>query len=112
MHFILPADGPPIAGEADALDVIGATFGQGVTWVVIPTERLPDAFFSLRTGLAGAILQKFVQYGFRLAVIGDVSRHIAASDAFRDLVRECNRGDQTWFLPTREEFDARVTAPR
>ncbi|GAB1818432.1 DUF4180 domain-containing protein [Herbidospora sp. RD11066] len=110
MHYVLPADGPLIATEADALDVIGATFGQDVTWVVIPAERLADAFFSLRTGLAGAILQKFVQYGFRLAVVGDVSRHIEASDAFRDLVRESNRGNQTWFLPTLEEFQVR--APR
>ncbi|WP_119727476.1 DUF4180 domain-containing protein [Thermomonospora amylolytica] len=85
-------DGAPIVGEQDALDLIGNAGYQDAGWVVIPVARLHEDFFRLRTGVAGAILQKFANYGMGVAVLGDVSAHVAASDALRDLVREYGRG--------------------
>ncbi|MFF6780123.1 DUF4180 domain-containing protein [Streptomyces sp. NPDC012510] len=92
-------EGEAIARESDALDLIGDAGYQGAEWVAIPAERFDEAFFQLRTRLAGDIIQKFVQYRVGLAVIGDISRHTAASSALSDFVRECNRNRQTWFLP-------------
>lgn len=91
----------------DCLDLIGEAMGNGEEWVVLPVERLDESFFQLKTGVAGDIVQKFVNYRIRLAIIGDISRHIAASDAFRDFVTESNRGRQLWFLPTMQELDAK-----
>lgn len=89
----LPAPGEPLG----ALDIIGETYGQGVDWVAIPASRLPAAFFELRSGVLGEFTQKFVNYGLRLAVLGDVSQHVAASKAFRDYVVETRRSSQIWF---------------
>jgi hypothetical protein len=44
----------------------------------------------------------------RLAVVGDVSRHVAASTALRDLVFESNRGNQVWFVADLDELDTRL----
>lgn len=38
-------------------------------------EAVSDEFFALSTRLAGEILQKFVNYGIRLAVYGDFSEY-------------------------------------
>jgi hypothetical protein len=90
-------EGPAIAGPQDALDLIGAAFGQADV-VAVPAGRFDDRFFQLRTGLAGEIMQKFVNYRIRLAVVGDISTHTDASTALADLVRESNRGRHIWFV--------------
>ncbi|HEX5597209.1 MAG TPA: DUF4180 domain-containing protein [Micromonosporaceae bacterium] len=100
-------EGPPIATVQDALDVIGSAFSQ-TDVVAIPVGRLNDAFFNLRTGLAGEIMQKFVNYQIRLAVVGDISAHIAASTALRDLVFESNHGNHIWFVADLDELDTRL----
>ncbi len=91
----------------DCLDVIAEAFTAGEELVVLPVERLDDSFFQLKTGVAGDIVQKFVNYRMRLAIIGDISRHVEASGAFRDFVNESNRGRQLWFLPSMEALEAR-----
>lgn len=108
--FLLAAEGEPIRGEQDALDVIGNAGYQGARWAAVPAARFDTAFFELRTRRAGDIIQKFVQYGLGLAVLGDISRHTADSKALTDFVRECNRGRQTWFLADIDELDARLSA--
>jgi Domain of unknown function (DUF4180) len=77
---------------------------------VIPTERFEEGFFDLRTRIAGEILSKLVQYRLRVAVVGDISRHLAESSALRAFVYESNRGDQILFVASAEELAARLEA--
>ncbi|OEJ30632.1 DUF4180 domain-containing protein [Streptomyces subrutilus] len=105
------AEGEVIAGEREALDCIGDAGYQGARWAVIPVERFDEAFFRLSTRVAGAIIQKFVQYRVGIVVLGDISRHTQASPALRDFVRECNRGTQTWFVSDTEELRERLAGP-
>ncbi|WP_405095740.1 DUF4180 domain-containing protein [Micromonospora sp. NBC_01412] len=102
--------GPPVATAQDALDLIGAAF-LGAEVVAVPASRLDEDFFSLGTGFAGEVMQKFVNYRLRLAVLGDISRHLAASSALRALVHESNRAEHVWFLPDLDALEARLTTP-
>jgi hypothetical protein len=104
----IPSDGPAISLTQDALDLIGEAWGANASMVVVPAERFAPAFFDLRSGLLGEVTQKFVNYRIRLVVLGDVSTHTAASDAFRDYVRETNSGDQVWFVADEADLDARL----
>ncbi|MEV4612909.1 DUF4180 domain-containing protein [Kitasatospora sp. NPDC049258] len=97
--LLCAADGPPLAGEQDALDLIGQALGTGAHWVAVPADRLAPEFFRLRTRVAGEVVQKFATYRLGLAVLGDVSRHTATGTALADFVRECNEGRQIWFVP-------------
>lgn len=99
--------GPPVATEQDALDLIGAAF-LGAQVVAVPASRLDERFFALGTRFAGEVMQKFVNYRLRLAVVGDISRHLAASSALRALVEESNRAGHIWFLPDLDALDARL----
>ncbi|WP_406195403.1 DUF4180 domain-containing protein [Kitasatospora sp. NBC_01560] len=106
----LPAGGPPVRDERDAVLLLGEAFARDTAWVLAPVERFEDDFFRLRTRVAGEIVQKFVTYRVGLAVVGDISRHTAASEALQAFVRESNRGNQLWFLADEAEFDARLAA--
>lgn len=101
-------DGPKLCGAADAADVVAEAAGHRVEFVLIPVGRLAPEFFTLRTGVAGAIVQKFVNYHLRVAVVGDISAHVARSSALREHVEEANRGDQLWFVATPEELTERL----
>lgn len=105
--LVLDPTGPAIAGTQDALDVIGAAFSRADV-VAVPVGRFAAAFFDLRTGLAGAVMQKFVNYRMRLVVLGDIAGYVESSSALRDLVYESNQGSQVWFLADLDELDARL----
>ncbi|MEE1753998.1 DUF4180 domain-containing protein [Streptomyces sp. SP18CS02] len=106
--LICDPEGETIAGENDALDLIGNAGYSGAQWVVIPAERLDEGFFRLRTRIAGDIIQKFVNYRMGIVVLGDITRRTEASPALRDFVLECNRGRQTWFVTGIEELTERL----
>ncbi|NUT92930.1 MAG: DUF4180 domain-containing protein [Saccharothrix sp.] len=102
-------DGPPIATVEDALDLVGWAF-LGAQVAAVPAGRFDERFFTLGTRFAGEVMQKFVNYRLRLAVVGDISTHLAASSALRALVAESNRSDHVWFVPNMEALDDRLRA--
>jgi hypothetical protein len=104
----VPAEGAPLATGEDALDLVGQAWAAEATLVAVPAGRIGPSFFDLRSGDAGEFLQKFVNYRLRLAVLGDIAAHVAASDALRDFVRESNRGNHVWFLDSAAELAARL----
>ena len=102
----------PLNEARDVIDLIGEAWSSGATWVAVPADRLPEGFFTLGTGVAGEIAQKFVTYGVGLSIVGDVSGHTAGSPALRAWVLECNRGRHIWFVRDAAELTARLaTAP-
>lgn len=85
----------------DILDVmVTAQYSDNCGGLVIYGESLGEAFFDLRSGYAGEVLQKFSNYDMKLAVIGDFGH--CQSRSFRDFVRECNRGNRVFFKPSLE----------
>lgn len=107
--MVLDLAGPSIATERDGLDLIGDTYGQEIDWLAIPLARLSPDFLKLSTGLAGAILQKAVQYGVNVAIVGDVSANMAASKPLNDFVGESNRGRHVWFVDSLDSLRARLS---
>ncbi len=61
--------------------MIGKAGGQGANLVVLPMDRLAPEFFQLRSGLASEMLQKFVTYRMRLAILGDFAELASQSGA-------------------------------
>lgn len=106
--YVCHADGPSIAEDRGVTDILGETFGHEARLVVIPVARLSPAFLDLKTRLAGEVLQKFVNYGRQVVILGDVSQAVAGSRALRDFVRESNRGCSVWFVPDLAALKARL----
>lgn len=106
--WLCAADGPRLDGEQAALNLIGEAYGSGATLIAIPVSRLAPGFLTLSTRIAGGAIQKFVNYGFQVAFIGDITEPVAVSDALRDFVRESNRGRHVWFLADLELLAVRL----
>jgi hypothetical protein len=102
------ADGSPLGSASASLEMISTARGQRADIVVIPVERLGDEFFNLRNGIAGEMLQKFVTYHVRIAIVGDMTSLSAAGKALHDFVVECNRGSDVWFVRDLEELKERL----
>ena len=63
-----------LTDEQTALDLImEARYTLGAERIAIEKAAVSPDFFILSTGLAGAVLQKFINYGAKLAVYGDYS---------------------------------------
>lgn len=68
---------------------------------LIDKKLIVEDFFILSTGLAGEILQKYTNYGGRIAIYGDYSRY--TSKPLKDFIYESNKGKSVFFVSTKEE---------
>ncbi|MEU4197505.1 DUF4180 domain-containing protein [Kribbella sp. NPDC026611] len=99
----------PLTDEREVVQlIVDAYYGHAAEWIAFTPDQLGDEFFELRTGRAGAIAQKFVDYRMGLAVVGDISGRTAESQSLADWVRESNRGRNLWFVDDLEALDARL----
>ena len=101
-------DGARLAGERDVNDVLSAAWSADAAMIAIPVQRLDPVFFRLSTRVAGEMLQKFVNYQLRAAIVGDVSAWTTQSEALRDFIYEANRGSSAWFVNDIDELERRL----
>lgn len=80
----------------DALDLMGNADYQGARSIVIYEKNIVPEFFDLKTRLAGEILQKYANYNFSLAVIGEFEKY--KSSSLNAFIVECNRGKNVFFV--------------
>lgn len=91
----------PVASGPAAVELLAnIRYETGCSAVVLPKELLDESFFRLSSGLAGEVLQKFVNYQMRLAIVGDLSHY--TSKPLKDFIYESNKGTQVGFWPTEE----------
>jgi hypothetical protein len=93
-------EGIVLADTDDALQLIADCGEAGCEKVVLRANNIAPAFFDLRTGVAGEVLQKFSTYNTRLMIVGDFS-HVE-SKALRDFIRESNRQGRIIFIDPSE----------
>jgi hypothetical protein len=90
------ADTIVLRTEQDVLDLMAtAQYQHRADALALHARNLADDFLDLRSGLAGAVLQKISNYRFRLAVLGDFTE--VTSRALRDFIGESNRSGQVVF---------------
>ncbi|NII84866.1 MULTISPECIES: DUF4180 domain-containing protein [unclassified Pedobacter] len=90
-----------INDAADGLDLLGNLYYQGFDKIIIQEHNLTSAFFDLKNGIAGEILQKFSNYRVSLAIIGDFSPYQGKS--IKDFIYESNKGKHINFLSSTAE---------
>jgi len=85
-----------IAEVGDILDLIAEIGQHDCNAMIVNESSLNKDFFDLKTRFAGEILQKFSNYRVQLAITGNFSKYPGKS--LRDFIRECNRGNQIFFV--------------
>lgn len=86
---------------ATALDLMmTAKYEHGAERLAIQKECICEDFFVLSTGVAGEILQKFINYRVKLAIYGDFSHY--TSKPLKDFMYESNKGKDIFFQDSLE----------
>ncbi|MDE7221420.1 MAG: DUF4180 domain-containing protein [Oscillospiraceae bacterium] len=78
----------------------------GAERIAIDKSVIAEDFFILSTGMAGEILQKFINYHIKAAIWGDYSRY--TSKPLKDFLYESNHGRDFFFVETRQEAIQRL----
>ncbi|MDC0762885.1 DUF4180 domain-containing protein [Brevibacillus sp. AG] len=85
-----------------ALDLIATVhYEADSNRIIINKSLITESFFDLKTRLAGEILQKFINYRVKVAIVGDFS--VYTSKSLKDFIYESNNGNDIFFLPTEEQ---------
>ena len=99
---VLSNDGELIANVDSALDLLmSAKYEAGTAYIAVDKKQIAEDFFVLSSGLAGEILQKYINYGGKLAIFGDFSHY--TSKPLKDFIYESNKGKNIFFTATKEE---------
>ncbi|QIB70003.1 DUF4180 domain-containing protein [Aminipila butyrica] len=93
---------PLITDTQSALDLIMTVkYDTGAQRIAINKEAIAEEFFILSSGLAGDILQKFINYQIKFAIYGDYSKY--TSKPLKDFIYESNCGKDVFFLASKAE---------
>lgn len=104
---VIETDRIIITDTQSALDLmVTVRYETDCDRIVIPKSAISEDFFVLSTGIAGEVLQKFVNYQCKLAIFGDYSHY--NSKPLRDFFYESNNGNHIFFVTTEDEAKAKL----
>ena len=69
--------------------------------IALNKEAIVEDFFILSKGIAGEILQKFINYQVKFAIYGDFSKY--TSKPLKDFMYESNHGKDIFFVENEEQ---------
>lgn len=99
---VVSSDEMMIVDTQSALDLaMTVKYETNAANIVIDKNVICEDFFVLSTGIAGEILQKFINYQVKVAVYGDYSHY--TSKPLKDFIYESNHGKDFFFVSTKEE---------
>ena len=100
----------PVATEQDTMDLVALCWSQGAHRLMIHAAALSEDFFDLSTGVAGKILQKFVNYTIQAAVVLPAGK--SGTVKFSEMVSEANRGRHFRVFTDRTEAEGWLVGKR
>lgn len=105
---VISSDEKVIVDVQSALDLaMTVNYETGAANIVLDKRLVCEDFFILGSGVAGEILQKFINYHVRAAIYGDYSRY--TSKPLKDFIYESNHGKDFFFVSTKEEAIQKLT---
>lgn len=100
-----------ITDVQSALDLMSTVrYDTDCDRIALNKEAITEDFFKLSTCLAGEILQKFINYQLKFAIIGDFSGY--TSKPLKDFIYESNRGKDIFFVSTKEEAIGKLASAK
>lgn len=93
----------PLSTENDALDLVAFCGEHETSLLMIHHAALSEDFFKLKTRVAGNIIQKFVNYGIKVASV--IPQEIIQKGRFREMSVEINKGNHFRMYENKEEAE-------
>lgn len=97
-----------ITDVQSALDLVATiNYETACDRMILNKSAICEEFFDLKTRLAGEVLQKFINYHMKLAIVGDFSGY--TSKSLNDFIYESNNGKAIFFLPSEKHAVERLS---
>jgi len=90
-----------IRTEDDSVEIVSLCGENNLSLLLIHEQALSEEFFSLKTGVAGTVLQKFINYKIKSCAL--ISEEKLSKGKFREMVLESNRGRNFGAFKEREK---------
>jgi hypothetical protein len=85
-----------ISSEQDILDLFAESYEYNTNLFLLYESNFHPDLFDLKTGLAGAVFQKFAVYRAKAAIVLDSGTE--KNIRFEEYIYECNQGNQVRFF--------------
>lgn len=97
-----------ITDVQSALDLFATVdYETGSSRIIVDKALITEEFFDLSTKIAGEILQKFINYHKKIAIVGDFSNY--TSKSLKAFIYESNKGQDIFFLPNEKTAIERLS---
>ncbi|MCL2401431.1 MAG: DUF4180 domain-containing protein [Oscillospiraceae bacterium] len=83
-------------GQSALEFAVNIVYAHDCVNIAVNKAAIDEDFFKLSTGVAGEVVQKFVNFRCRIAIFGDFSGY--TSKPLLDYMHECNRGRHLYFV--------------
>ncbi|HEY9061389.1 MAG TPA: DUF4180 domain-containing protein [Pseudobacteroides sp.] len=93
----------PLGSEQDALDLIALCGENDTNLLMLHGNVLSEDFFKLKTKVAGDMMQKFVNYHMKVALV--LPNDSTSKGRFKEMVSESNKGSQFRVFIDREDAE-------
>ncbi len=108
---LVVSDEKIVVDTQSALDlIVSVKYDTGAERIILDKNNIAEEFFVLSSGMAGEILQKFINYHVKVAIYGDYSKY--TSKPLKDFTYESNNGRDIFFTDSREEAIEKLTQVR
>lgn len=97
-----------ITDAQSALDLMMTViYEKNCSRIILDKKAICEELFILSSDIAGEVLQKFINYHAKLAIVGDFSMY--TSKSLRDFIFECNKGNDIFFVDNLDQAVKRLT---
>ena len=108
---VLDSEDILIKDVQSAMDLFATVdYETGCDRMIIDKSLICEDFFDLSTKIAGEVLQKFINYHKKLAIVGDFTGY--TSKSLRSFIYEVNRGKDIFFLADEAEAIGRLATAK
>lgn len=90
-----------VSSEQDVLDLFADSYEYNTSLFLLYESNFHPDLFDLKTGLAGAVFQKFAVYHTKAAVVLESGEK--RNRRFEEYMYECNQGNQARFFLDHQE---------
>ncbi|MGD8188656.1 DUF4180 domain-containing protein [Brevibacillus ginsengisoli] len=90
----------PLSSEQDAVDLVALSIENETNLLMLHSQALSEDFFKLRTGVAGRMIQKWINYSVKTAAV--IPMELVNKGKFKEMVAETNKSNHFRVFETRE----------
>lgn len=95
---------PRLGTEQDAVDLVAVCMEHESRYILLHSEALSEDFFKLRTGVAGHMIQKWINYRVKAAAVAP--KALIHQGRFKEMALEANKSHHFGVFESREDAES------